>query len=282
MITYIFSFLKLKFNLIFKFTFILFTLMPISVKAQVAFTAKHYDSISERSSNTNLGFVKLKIDNTSSTFFTDIYFNSNASLGLDPGYDAALFGGTAPAYSIYSLLVEGNTGVPLGIQTLGSNDLSGVTVPIGIHTPQGNQITVSIEEITIPEDVNVYFEDMVENNITLLNISDYTFTANTLLNSPGRFFLRFEGPPLNMDNSNFNALKIYAIKKAESIVIDGLLDSETRFTLYDLQGRLIKIKDINDSLSTRIIGFSNLSLGVHIIKLENKQGQTKTQKIILL
>jgi hypothetical protein len=128
MITYIFSFLKLKFNVFFKLTVILFTLMSISVRAQVAFTAKHDDIISERSFNTNLGFVKLKIDNSSSIFFTDIYFNSNASLGLDPGYDAALFGGTAPAYSIYSLLVEGNTGVPLGIQTLGSNDLSSVTV----------------------------------------------------------------------------------------------------------------------------------------------------------
>jgi hypothetical protein len=119
---------------------------------------------------------------------------------------------------------------------------------------------------------------MVENNITLLNTSDYTFTANTLLNGPGRFFLRFEGPPLSIDNNNLNTLKIYVSEKTESVVIDGLLDSETRFTLYDLQGRLIKTKVLNDSLRTRIISFSNLSLGVHVIKLENKQGQTKNSK----
>ncbi|MBT8377474.1 MAG: metallophosphoesterase family protein, partial [Bacteroidia bacterium] len=55
------------------------------------------DFIVGRAALANLGNLKLKIQNNTNNFVTDFYFNTNGSLGLDPGYDAAMFGGSAPA-----------------------------------------------------------------------------------------------------------------------------------------------------------------------------------------
>ena len=60
---------------------------------------------------TDYCLLKIEINHTDSKqYFTDLYFTDNASLGLDPGYDSAMFD-TSPDFSIFSHLVENNTGI---------------------------------------------------------------------------------------------------------------------------------------------------------------------------
>ena len=63
-----------------------------------------------------------------------------------------------------------------------------MTIPLGIKANPGEQITISIDETTLPDNVEVYLEDNVHNTFTRLDEGEYTFTPNTTLNGTGRFF----------------------------------------------------------------------------------------------
>ena len=215
-------------------------------------------------------------DNISSTEF---YFNSNASRGLDPGFDASMFGGVAPAYALYSHLVENNTDTPYAIQALGGEDLNNITIPLGLNASQGQTIVLSVLQSDLPSHINVYLDDTLNNTSTLLNTSDYTFTAETNLLGVGRFFLKFESNALNSNESALDSLKVFT-KTNNTIIIEGSFNYNTSFKLYDLSGKLIKIKSINHTNSNTIIDTSGLSAGVYIIKL--KDGfKKRTEKIVV-
>ena len=229
----------------------------------------------------HLGLVKLRIENNNTHFSTDIYFNTNASLGLDPGYDASLFGGVAPDFSVYSLLVEDNTGMPMGIQALGGNDMNGTIVPIGIHAFQGDLITVQISENTIPQSVNVYFEDSLTNTLTLLNSNTYQFVANEAIEGTGRFYLRFGADVLSNNERILDELSIHFNNERQQISIDGQLKDNTSVNFYDINGRLTEHLILNNTTSNNILDVSNLVSGIYVIALISKSNYRRTQKILI-
>ena len=230
--------------------------------------------------NGELVYVMLELSTATSTYKTDIYFNNNASLGLDPGYDTKVWGGTAPSFSLYSQLVEENTGAELAIQTINPTDLSEVTIPLGVHANEGEQLTFSILDSTIPESVNVYLEDVVANTSTLLNNTDYVLTPATALTGTGRFFLRTSEDALTTIDHGLDSLSIYALNTSKEVVVSGLLDSASVLNLYDLQGRFVLSTELDASVSQNRIDVSSLSGGVYVVTVENN-GQQKTQKVII-
>ncbi|MEY8847897.1 hypothetical protein AB9K26_03725, partial [Psychroserpens sp. XS_ASV72] len=123
--------------------------------------------------NAQLTYMVLDINTTNKAFSTDFYFNPNASQGFDLGYDAAVWGDGAPEFAVYSHLVQDNTGVAMALQALNGSDLADVTIPLGVNANQGEQLTFSISDSTLPASVEVYLEDTVANTLTLLNDSDY-------------------------------------------------------------------------------------------------------------
>lgn len=167
------------------------------------------------------GHVKLKSSSGDLSFSTDFYFNSNATQGFDPGYDAALYNEIPPAFSIYSHIVENNTGIPLAVQAFGPDAKYDIAVPLGVNATQGREVNFSIVESDLPDHINVYLEDTVENTVTLLNTTDYIFTTETNVSGTGRFFLRFEGEALGTNNFFSDGVHIYANNKEETIVIEG-------------------------------------------------------------
>ncbi len=52
-------------------------------------------------------------------------------------------------------------------------------------------LEIQIANSTIPEDINVYLEDTVENTFTLLTNESFELTAQTTLSGAGRFFIHF-------------------------------------------------------------------------------------------
>ncbi|WP_431137694.1 hypothetical protein, partial [Psychroserpens mesophilus] len=105
--------------------------------------------------NAELTYLSLNLSSNSKSYSTDFYFNANASKGFDLGYDANIWGDIAPEFAIYSHLVEDNTGDPVTLQALSSTDLNDVTIPLGVNAKQGEQITFSIADTTLPASVNV-------------------------------------------------------------------------------------------------------------------------------
>jgi chitodextrinase len=227
--------------------------------------------------------VKLNINSSTdeASYFTDFYFTNNATLGLDPGYDAGAFGGTSPNFSIYSQLVEDNDGRDMAIQAIHTSDLNNdVRIPLGINATQGQQLRINIETSTLPEDVNVYLEDNELNTFTLLNDIDFTLTSTTNLSGIGRFFLRFESEALSAAINTLERLNIYAINTPKLLFVNGQLNEKTNLTIYDVQGRKVLSKELRTNAITQQIELSNIMTGVYVVALKNSM-QTISKKIII-
>jgi hypothetical protein len=227
-----------------------------------------------------LTYFKLHASSTTKSFTTQFYFNENSSLGLDHGYDGKLLG-TAPSFSLYSHLVQDNTGMQMALQCMHPSDLVETTViPLGVRANAGEQLTFTISESTLPEAIEVYLEDTVTNTFTLLNNEDYTLTPNAALNGTGRFYLRFGEGTLSTTETTLADLNIYTNQNDKTIVIAGQLLEPTTASVYDIQGRLVNTASLVATSRSQTIDVNHLSSGVYVVQLSNSQQRT-TKKVIL-
>ena len=230
--------------------------------------------------NAQLTYLILKASTSNKDYATEFYFNVNAGQGLDVGYDAAFLSNEVPEFALYSHLVQENSGLPIALQALNGSDLSDVVIPLGVNANQGEQITFSIADSTLPESVSVYLEDTVANTVTLLNDSDYVITPNTDLNGTGRFYLRYTEDALSVVENSFDTLDIFAINKTDELVVSGQLTDKTTLDLYDIQGRRVLSTELDVTLLQNRINVANLNAGVYIVTLQSNS-QEKTKKVIL-
>jgi lipopolysaccharide export system protein LptA len=238
------------------------------------------DFILGRSSTDNLAHLKLQLSKGNDVFNTDFYFNDNASLGMDPGYDSAIFGSTPSNFALYSHLVENNQGVDMAIQSVGFTDLNSVIFPLGIHITEGEQVTVSLLESTIPDDTTVILEDNVNNTFTNLLTNDYTFTPSVSITDTGRFYVHVERSSLGTTENLLNGLEVFAMAQPKQIVVKGQLENKTTLKVFDIQGRLVHTSLLNKTETTHRIDVSNLTGGIYVVQLNNTSGN-RTQKVIL-
>ena len=238
------------------------------------------DFIAGRQLVTSISHLQVMLSNTSNFYKTDFYITDNATLGQDPNYDSEIFG-TSPSFALYSHLVEDNSGKAIGVQSIGNTRLSDVVIPLGVNIESREQVTFSISETTLSGDVNVYLEDRISNTFTALNNLDYTFTSDVELNGTGRFYLRFaEESTLDINNNELSNIKIYNANASKTIVVKGELSTNSRLSIYDVQGRLIKVEMLETNLRSQSINASYLSTGIYVVKLNNDL-QEKVQKIII-
>ncbi|WP_138433375.1 T9SS type A sorting domain-containing protein [Winogradskyella algicola] len=235
------------------------------------------DFIAGRSAISN---VNINLSNATDNFITKVYFTASSGLGLDPGYDASLLGGVAPAFSLFSHLVEENMDVPFATQAIGKTDYNDTTIALGVNANMGEQLTFSIAENTMPASIEVYLDDTLTSTSTLLNAADYVLTPSEDLNGTGRFYLRFSNSALSTADSIFDGISIYGNQTNKTISIAGQLTEGTSANVYDIQGRLVTARPLVSDSTLQTIDASNLHTGVYIVKLVNGNA-VKTQKIIL-
>ena len=240
------------------------------------------DFILNRSSANNAVLCKLNLANTNDKLAsTDVFFIEGTTRGLDNGYDAGLYYGNEAEFSIYSNLVEENSGLDLAIQTLPFIDLSDAVIPLGINAAGGVQLSIGIDDVsTLPGNINVYLEDATTNTQILLNDSNYIFTPIDDLSGVGRFFLRFSSSVLAVATINWDNLVIYASSSPREVIISGNLSGATSVNLYDIQGRLIISKALDESSAFNTLDASTVTSGVYIVKVFNKN-EVKTKKLII-
>lgn len=243
------------------------------------------DFIAGRSETTSPhhGHIKLNLNSNESNFESDFYFNDNATCGFDPGYDSGLYGSTPPEFSIYSNLIEENTGLALAIQAMNPESMDDVVIPLGVNAAQGEEITISITETDMPENINIYLEDAVANSSMLLNSNDYVFTPTSDVSGIGRFYLRFTNQSaLSVDNSKLNTISIISNNGNDTIEITGQLENDTKAELYDTNGRLILESALNTNSTTQILDVKYLIPGVYVIALNgNDTNVQRVEKLII-
>ena len=251
----------------------------ITFDTSMRVTGSDDDFIAGRNTDA-LTFLKLNASTVNNDYTTEFYFNDNSSLGLDAGYDGKILGNVASNFALYSYLVEDNSGLPIALQALNSSDIVNTIIPLGVNSNQGEQITFSISETTLPSNVDIYLEDNVANTITLLNSGDYTFTPNVNLNGVGRFYLRISSSVLSVGNDELDGIQIYTTTDPKSLIIRGELHAVTRANLYNIQGQLVLNAPINHLDLINTIDISAVTTGVYFVKVFNNN-QSKTQKLVI-
>nr|WP_321222052.1 T9SS type A sorting domain-containing protein [uncultured Psychroserpens sp.] len=230
--------------------------------------------------NINLANLRLELSTDNDIFRTDVYFNDNATLSMDSGYDTAMFNNVTPDFAIYSHLVNNNNGLDLAVQSVNYDAINDVIIPLGVNANQGVQLSISILESNIPNAVDVYLEDTVTNTFTLLNDSEYIFTPSVNLSGTGRFFLRFSAEALSTSEENFETIQIYTTKTPKTLFIKGALQNDTMLEIYDIQGRMILNSKLDTRSTSNQIDISGFTSGIYVVKLNNGISQ-KSQKVII-
>jgi len=236
------------------------------------------DYISGRARNVN-EFFKINLI-SSETYATSIFFNSNASLGLDPGYDAEVYGTDSENYPIFSHLVEDNIEIPMALQAIDNTNLNTVSIPLGVNANQGETITFSIDASNLSSTTLVYLEDTVANTYTLLNSEDYTVTPSTNLSGTGRFYLRFENTTLSTVDPPINPINVYHHPDKKAIVITGELVAPTKAIIYDINGRKVSATVLENNSESQSIDVSKYSPGLYMIQLIDNLN-IKTKKLVI-
>ena len=237
------------------------------------------DFIAGRNANENQ-HLRLQLNTSNQTSNTDFYFNSNSSNGLDLGYDAAVFGDSAGSFAIYSHLVEENNGVDMAIQSLGLDFLSDGIIPLGINAAQGEQLTIAIETSNLPDTVEVYLEDTVENTYTILNTSNYVLTPATALEGTGRFYIHFSNSTLSTIETELNTLKVFTSKATKELIIKGQLFGKTKAQLNDINGREVVNLMLDASTNHNALDISAIQNGVYILQISDDI-HNYTQKVLI-
>ena len=240
------------------------------------------DFIGSRSATEEPSYVKLKLSkNNGESKFTDIYFTDNASLNLDPGYDAAVWSIGSSDFNLFSQLVgTGSITRPMAIQALPKSALEESRVPLGVNAEAGQQISFSISDVTIDASVDVYLEDALTNNFTKLNTNDYTITPTSNLSGTGRFYLTFSNNALSNSEYSLADITVYT-NSDKSIIIKTGQHQLQNITVTDIQGRLVtRVSTQGGTGNQYVINAKTYNSGIYMISMTTDSG-TLTKKIIL-
>jgi hypothetical protein len=197
---------------------------------------------------------------------TKFYFDNNLSLGLDPGYDAGAYNQSS---TLASRLAEDDQGVNMGINAMGIDSFEQTTIPLVVNRQAGTLFRISLEDLTIPESVEVFLEDTEAQNFTNLRTEDFTLNPQSELNGMGRFYLRIGNTSLGGSDIEESYISIYNPVDKEYITIEGLANiQKANVRLYNIIGQEILSKTLQTGLLTQNISTAGLTTGIYVIKLE--------------
>ena len=235
-------------------------------------------------------FVGGRMANTSSSFHlklyedgdfiaeTKFYFDSNLTLGLDPGYDAGAFD---QSIALMSRLVEDDQGVGMSINAMGLENFEQTAVPLVVNRDAGQPFRISLQEATIPESVELYLEDTQAQSFTNLRTEDFMLNPQTDLSGMGRFYLRMGSTNLGGNEVDESYISIYKASNEDYITIEGLSNfQDAKVDLYNIIGQEVLNQNLKTNQTTQNIPTTGLTTGIYIIRLE-ADNSVVTKKLII-
>ena len=249
------------------------------------------DIISENESLTNAPilttytlFIKLYNGNIEAAE-TKFYFQDGLTLGLDPGYDAGAFD---QDIALSSRLVEDNQGTNFTINAMGLESAYNQSVPLIVNQFVGQTFRINISQNTLPDNVNVYIEDILENTYTPIIGKDFELTTDVNLNEEGRFRIHFTTEILGVEVLNTNnvfdtdTVSVFKANNQDFITITGIAATANKTTasLYNMLGMSVRTKTLHNPSQTQSISTQGLAKGVYVVQL--KAGNAMFSKKVLL
>tara|TARA_R110002126_G_scaffold281512_2_gene429344 strand:+ start:11959 stop:13512 length:1554 start_codon:yes stop_codon:yes gene_type:complete len=211
---------------------------------------------------------------------TKFYFKEGLTLGLDPGYDAGAFNQSS---GFSSRLLEEDNGIGMAINAMPIDAMSNVIIPLVVHQQAGVSLKIQIANSTIPEDINVYIEDTVENTFTLLTNESFELLAQTTFGGVGRFFLHYTTSALSTDTvSSTSLLTAYKGKGNTYISIEGLqqFSQSAQLILYNALGMKILSRNIQNPSQKEMLSTVGIKTGVYILKVQ-AENIVFTKKLVI-
>ena len=152
-----------------------------------------------------------------------------------------------------------------------------------MHQEAGVSLKIQIANSTIPEDINVYIEDTVENTFTLLTNESFELLAQTTLSGVGRFFLHYTTSTLSTDTvSSTSLVTAYKGTGNTYISIEGLqqFSQPAQLTLYNVLGMKILSKTIKNASQKELLSTIGVKKGVYILKIQ-AENIVFTKKLVI-
>lgn len=223
--------------------------------------------------------VQLYVNDGSNSRYAKLYYINGTTTGFDNGYDGKLFNGLTNSFAVYTHLLSDSQGDNYQVQSLPNSDIETMVVPVGLIAESNKEITFSVNTKNLPQGVNVYLEDRVNNTFVNLSEGDHTITTKSAVNGIGQYYIHANSAKLsNSDISqNIDNVSIYKSSKNE-ITVAGL-QAQANVKVFSLLGEELINTDIN-SYGVSKVALPNLSTGVYVVKLNSVLGNI-TKKIIL-
>ena len=229
-------------------------------------------------------FIKLYNGNIEAAE-TKFYFQDGLTLGLDPGYDAGAFD---QDIALSSRLVEDNQGTNFTINAMGLESAYNQSVPLIVNQFVGQTFRINISQNTLPDNVNVYIEDILENTYTPIIGKDFELTTDVNLNEEGRFRIHFTTEILGAEVLNTNnvfdtdTVSVFKANNQDFITITGITATANKTTasIYNMLGKSVRTKTLNNPTQTQSISTQGLAKGVYVVQL--KAGNAMFSKKVLL
>jgi hypothetical protein len=226
-----------------------------------------------------LDLIRLNVTRNGITDETAIRFNTNATTGFDDNYDAfKLFPGDwYETPQIYSFT---DNGTRAAINSLPSY-FDDLIIPLGFKATITGEYSLSVSDLTLDENTEVWFEDILESKIYELSGLNYTFNSEV-----GQFDNRFRiifalapstVPNIANENPNVdifsNGNDIYLKSGTPNAIIGSV-------HLINILGQTA-FQTSNSTEGFARINVKSLPAGTYIVKLTGKYG-VFTKKIFLV
>ena len=212
---------------------------------------------------------------------TDFYFRDGLSLDLDPGYDAGAYNQST---KLSTRLPQGSQEFAFAINAMGINALQNTRVPLEIRQNAGQTFRVSMADMNLPEDINVYLEDTLNGTLTSLKDQDFELVAQSNLSGAERFFIIFKDNSLlsNRDILGISLLNVYKVNNESFVTIAGITPELEKLdvTLYNILGIRVREKALNPANATQRVSTDGLASGLYVVQVRS-ENQVLNKKIII-
>lgn len=224
--------------------------------------------------------IWLNLTNNSGAFSqTLIGYITDATQGLDRGFDGESFGGNNVTF--YSIIPEAKLSIQGRALPFDTNDV----VTLGYKAAKKGNYSIRIDHIDgLFDNQNIYLEDKELNVTHDLKLKPYVFSTK-IGDFNNRFVLRYGSKTLGVDENNINSneLKIAYIQNSDLLVINAALSDATveKVALYDILGQSISSWEIENQDQQNIqIPIKSIDSGIYIAKVKTSKGEL-SKKIVV-
>lgn len=199
---------------------------------------------------------------------TDIIFSSQATVGLDPGYDAGLLNLDAD-FSIFTRLVEDN-GLDYMIQAIPLPHAQPYVIPLGLTCETNKTSILSAKLTNMPSNVKVELHDRQNNKFypitgTQADVSILLTDSTTLKE---RFVVVISGQTTPVTNEIMEPdFRIY--QNQGDLILHGQVSSDAILRVSDIQGRIISEFKPGQGIYHRI-PLTDLKTGIYLVQVSDK------------